>query len=221
MTVPIYDPTERRPIQSRNTRWAEISTQLLVNLGISPNMISLFGMLAAMAAGLAFYYTGITTGLGPRILWFCGGILCQIRLLANLFDGMVAIKRNIASPLGELYNEVPDRVSDAAVLIGVGYSAGGDIAAGYIAALISVFVAYVRAMARSAGVPNDFCGPMAKPQRMAIVTMVAMYMAFSPNSWRLALGEPKVALLLVIVGGAVTALRRLIRAAKFLRGIAK
>jgi len=209
---------ERRPIQSRNTRWAKSTTRFLVKLGVSPNTISLLGMVAAVAAGIAFYSTSITTDFTQRFLWFCGGILCQVRLLCNLFDGMVAVEQNVDSPKGELYNEVPDRVSDAAVFIGLGYSVGGDIAVGYLAALISVFVAYVRAMATSIGAPNDFCGPMAKPQRMAIVTLVAMFLAFSSDSWRLPWGEAKVVLVIVVAGGIVTALRRLGRAAKHLEG---
>ncbi len=216
MTERAYDPQDRRPIQSRNTRWAEAATQFLVNRGISPNSISIFGMVAAVAAGISFYSTDTTAGLGHRALWFCGGVLCQIRLLCNLFDGMVAVKCGIASPKGELYNEVPDRVSDVAVLTGLGYSAGGDVAIGLMAALVSVFVAYVRAAVKSIGAPNDFCGPMAKPQRMALVTLVAVYLTFSPDAWRLSWGEPKMVLVIVALGGIVTALRRLQRAAKYL-----
>ncbi len=221
MTEPSYEPLERRPIQSRNTRWAEAATRRLIALGASPNAISVFGMLAAIAAGAAFFSTSLTTGPAQRALWFCGGVLCQLRLLCNLFDGMVAVERDIASPKGELYNEVPDRVSDSAVFIGLGYAAGGEVVLGCIAALLSVFVAYVRAMAKSIGAPNDFSGPMAKPQRMALATAVAVYMSFSPDSWRLPWGEPKVILVIVILGGVATAARRLVRAAKHLEGIAK
>jgi len=221
MTDPTYDPTDRRPIQSRNTRWAETVTRFLVTRGVSPNAISLFGMFAAVAAGAAFLSTSFATSSTQRVLWFCGGLLCQVRLLCNLFDGMVAIERNTASPIGELYNEVPDRVSDSAVFIGLGYAVGGGVALGWFAALISVFVAYVRAMAKSLGARNDFCGPMAKPQRMALATAVAVYLAFSPDSWRMAWGEAKVVLVLVILGGVVTAIRRLVRAAKRLEGIEK
>lgn len=211
-----YQPIDRRPIQSRNTQWAQAISQLLVNLNLSPNAISLFGMLAAVTAGILFYSTDMVTGIGQRALWFGGGILCQIRLLCNLFDGMVAIKRGIASAQGELYNEIPDRVSDAAVFIGLGYAAGGHITFGYMAALISIFVAYVRATAKSIGAPNDFCGPMAKPQRMALATVVALSMALFPYAWRWPWGQATVVLVVVIVGGMVTALRRLARAAKYL-----
>jgi phosphatidylglycerophosphate synthase len=39
-----------------------------------------------------------------------------------MLDGMVALASCRDSKVGELYNEVPDRVSDAAVFIGVGYA---------------------------------------------------------------------------------------------------
>src|SRR4029079_15179225 len=146
MSEPNYEPLERRPIQSRDTRWARAVTQFLVRVGASPNGISLFGMLAATGAGIAFFATSHTEGLAQRGLWLIGAAFCQVRLLCNLFDGMVAVARKTASLTGELYNEVPDRVSDAAVFIGLGYAASGQLEFGYLAALISVFVAYVRAM---------------------------------------------------------------------------
>jgi phosphatidylglycerophosphate synthase len=207
---------DRRPIKSRDTRWAEAATEGLVNFGVTPNAISVFGMLAAIAAGIMFYWTGITLDPVQRILWFCGGLLCQLRLLCNLFDGMVAVARNSASAQGEIYNEVPDRISDAAILIGLGYSFGGDVILGYVAALTAVFIAYVRAMATSIGAPNDFCGPMAKPQRMAIVTVLALYLAFSPETWRQPWSEVEAVLVIIIVGGLLTSLRRLIRAHRIL-----
>lgn len=216
-----YEPVDRRPIKSRNTRWAEAATQFFVHLNVSPNAISIIGMLAAVTAGSLLYSTQLATGATQRALWLIAGLLCQVRLLCNLFDGMVAIKRGIASPKGELYNEVPDRISDVAVFIGLGYAIGSDITLGYVAALMSVFVAYVRAVIKATGAPNDYAGPMAKPQRMAVATLLAIYMAISPFSWRLSWGEPKLILLIVIVGTSLTAFRRLRRAAIYLERHAK
>ncbi|MEM9643355.1 MAG: CDP-alcohol phosphatidyltransferase family protein [Planctomycetota bacterium] len=215
------DSIDRRPIQSRNARWAQAVSRYLAKLDVSPNAISLFGTLAAVVAGISFQLTSVSADVAQRVFWFIGGVLCQVRLLCNLFDGMVAVERNIASARGELYNEVPDRVSDAAVMIGLGYAAGGDVTTGYLAALVSVFVAYVRAVAKSVGAPNDFCGPMAKPQRMALVTAVAVYLTFSPVAWRLHWGEARIALLIVTTGGILTALRRLVRAVRHLEGGAR
>lgn len=213
MSESTYEPLDRRPIRSRNTRWARATTQFLVRVGVSPNAISLLGMLAALTAGIVFFATNHTAGVAQRCLWLCGAAMCQVRLLCNLFDGMVAVARKSASRTGELYNEVPDRVSDAAVFIGLGYAAGGQPALGYLAALMSVFVAYVRAMASSIGAPNDFCGPIAKPQRMALATILGVYLSLAPEAWRLPWSEVRSVLIVVIAGGIVTATRRLARAA--------
>jgi phosphatidylglycerophosphate synthase len=107
-----------------------------------------------------------------------------MRLLANMFDGMVAIESDRASPIGELFNEVPDRVSDAALLIGLGYARGGHVLLGFTAALLAVFTAYVRAMGKVAGGRQEFCGPMAKPQRMLVVTATALWCGLAPAAWQ-------------------------------------
>jgi len=83
-------------------------------------------MIAAILAGMVFALTDFSESeLLSRSFWLLGGLLCQIRLLCNLFDGMVAIAQNKASPKGELYNEVPDRVSDVTILIGLGFGFAG------------------------------------------------------------------------------------------------
>ncbi len=214
--MPQYDPTDRRPIRSRQSWWAQSATRLLVRLNASPNGISIAGMIAAICAGVALYFTGRLDGVPQRACWFAAGLLCQVRLLCNLLDGMVAVARNIASRKGELYNEVPDRISDSVVFIGLGYAAGSHVALGFLAALVSVLIAYVRVLARSIGAPNDFCGPLAKQQRMALVTALAAYLTFASESWRLAWGEATIVLSLVVLGGVATALRRLRRAATYL-----
>ena len=222
MKGPKYKVADRRPIASRDTRGAQTIAKRLAAAGVAPNAISVFGMVAAIGAGLLFGLTG-EAEFGLRWLWLGGAALVQLRLLCNLFDGMVAVEREIASPLGELYNEVPDRISDVAVLIGVGYAAGGAPTLGCVAAMVALFVAYVRAMDKVAGAPNDFCGPMAKAHRMAVVTVLGLYIAASPATWRLDWGpggawaEAAVALWIIIAGGVLTAIRRLRRAGRALR----
>lgn len=218
-----HDPRDRRPIRARGARWAQFIARRLAATGVSPNSISVFGMLAAVAAGAALALTDVATGFA-RPLWLASAVLIVVRLLANLFDGMVAMEAGKASPTGELYNEVPDRISDAAVLIGAGYATGGSVELGYLAACVALFVAYTRAAAKVAGAPSDFRGPLAKQQRMHVVAIAALFMAVTPSGWRLAWGPDAAwgvmaaALLLVAAGGAFTAARRLRRAARTLGG---
>jgi phosphatidylglycerophosphate synthase len=205
------DETHRRPIAARNLGVTQRVAALLIARGPSPNGISLIGMGAGLAAGLAFAATVWLPG-AAWLSWLIGALGVQARLLANLFDGMVAVGRGVASPVGELYNEVPDRVSDTAVLVGLGVAAG-DVALGLVAALAAMLTAYVRTTARSAGAPSDFSGPMAKQQRMALATAVAVWCALLPADWSGGAWAPWAVLLVIALGSLFTAWRRLARAA--------
>ena len=138
-----------------------------------------------------------------------------------MLDGMVAVEGGKGGPTGELWNEAPDRVADAAIFIGAGFAAGGGVLLGFGAAVAAVFVAYVRALGASVGAGQIFIGPQAKPHRMFVMTLVAVVMAAVPEMRSRAGVEPlplmEVALWFVIAGCVVTSWRRLARIAKFLR----
>ena len=220
MSEPAY-ASERRPITSRDHPLAIRIAGWIARSGLTPNAISTAGMVAGIAAGVAFAFTP-----RPNYGWLCflaAALLMQLRLLANMFDGMVAVQTDLASPVGELFNEVPDRVSDAAIFLGAGYAAGSRPELGYAAAIAALFTAYVRAEGKVAGAHQEFCGPMAKPQRMALMTIAALYAGLGPASlqprsayWP-GMSTVSLALLLVIAGSAITSLRRLHRIGRALR----
>ena len=195
---------DRRPIAARGLRPVVAMAEWLVRWRASPDAISVAGMAAALLAGGAF----------AAGWWLVGAVLVQMRLMANLLDGMVAIGRGVASPVGELFNEVPDRVSDTAVLVGVGLVAG-ELWLGLLAALAAMTTAYVRGVGRGLGLPSDFAGPMAKQQRMAVITALGVACGVLPAAWTV--GWPAAALWLVTVGAFATALRRLWRIARRLQ----
>src|SRR5438034_8251685 len=155
MQVAAMEAMDRRPIATRNRKWAQAATVWLASRNVSPNAISIAGMCACIVAGIAL---GATSIADYRVLWLIAALGAQLRLTANMLDGMVALASGRASKTGELYNEVPDRFSDAAVFIGAGFAWGGNITLGYIATILSIFTAYVRAAGKIAGAPNEFCG---------------------------------------------------------------
>jgi phosphatidylglycerophosphate synthase len=216
-----YQPTERRPIAARRRPIWQHAATWLARRGASPNVISLAGMGCGIAAGAALAATRVGPGW-DRLFWLAGAAFIQLRLLANLLDGMVAVESGRASPVGELYNEVPDRISDAATLVGAGYAVGGDATLGYIAACTALLTAYVRAMGKAAGAPQEYCGPMAKQQRMALLTVVAVYCGITPAAWQPLWGESgrglaAAGLLVIVMGSLLTVVRRLLRIAANLR----
>lgn len=216
--MPNNEEPDRRPLASRELGVSRVVAGRIAATGITPNAISTLGMFAGIAAGVALALTAWIPEQA-RLCWIAGAVLVQMRLLANMFDGMVALETGKNSAVGELFNEVPDRVSDVATLAGLGFAAGSEPIAGLVAACVAVFVAYVRAMGKAAGVAQDFCGPMAKPQRMFFVTVLALWCGLAPVAWQSVggFGLPLWVLWLVIAGGVLTALRRLCRIARELR----
>lgn len=212
----------RRPLTSRDIPFFRALAATAARSGLSPNAISFLSIVFAFCAAAAFAATPHCTGWQLRACWIGAAFFIQMRLLANMLDGMVAVEGGKGGPTGDLWNEAPDRVADAAILIGAGFAAGGGSMLGMGAALAAVFVAYVRALGASVGAGQIFIGPQAKPHRMFVMTVVSLVMVAVPEM-RSAVGvEPlplmEVALWFVIVGSVITSWRRLARIAAFLRG---
>jgi phosphatidylglycerophosphate synthase len=132
-----------------------------VRLGIHPNLISYSSIAASTAAGLCFWQAGAAPGLLiPAVL------LCYLRLWLNMLDGMVALASGTASRTGEIANELPDRVSDVLIFVGVAHSGLCHPAGGYWVAIFALLVAYVGTLGQAVGVQREFSGLMAKPWRM-------------------------------------------------------
>jgi phosphatidylglycerophosphate synthase len=205
---------DRRPLASRDTGWAQAIARRLSATGITPNQISMASMAMAGAAGAAFWLAG-TAASGPRAaLLLVAALFCQLRLLCNLFDGMVAIEGGKQAADGPFWNEFPDRVADILILTGVGYGVGVP-ALGWAAAAFAVLTAYTRELGRNCGLPADFSSPMAKQHRMATITAAALISLLEPL-WRGQNEVLAIALWLVAAGAAVTTLRR---ATNIVRGL--
>jgi len=206
--------SDRRPLSSRDTGWARAVTARLVETSITPNQISMASMAAAALAGAGFWAAGSTDGWLRSGLFVSAALFCQIRLLCNLFDGLVAVEGGRHTADGAFWNEFPDRVADILILVGAGLGAA-EPALGWAAATFAVLTAYVRELGRASGLPADFRGPMAKQHRMALMTAAALAAAFAPL-WPVAGMAVTAALWIVAIGAGLTALRR---AAAAVRGL--
>lgn len=199
----------RRPIRSRNTRWANRTAKWLKDKGFTPNDISLFSIICAEVAGIAFLLAFFYESPWLSILFFIISLIgIQARLICNLLDGMVAVEGGLKSPVGPIYNELPDRISDVIIFLGVGYGLWMFQWAAYLswaAALFSVMTAYIRLLGGSCGLAQKFLGPMAKQQRMAVLTAGCAVSILLPSygNWIL-----YVCLWVITIGSLLTTLRR-------------
>lgn len=115
-------------------------------LGITPNMISLFGV-----AGNLFAAWLITQ---EELVW--AGIVYLVFSALDLVDGAVARATGLASPFGAVFDAVLDRTSEAVVLAACAWyfaerGENWQVAAAYAALFGSIAVSYMRARAEVVG----------------------------------------------------------------------
>ena len=152
----------------------------LVRLGVTPNWLTLFGLVTTLA-GVAVVLT-----VGPRP----GAVVLAVGALADALDGTVARLRGSSSPLGSFYDSVTDRISDAAILGAATWLVREDpvlFAAAVVALAGAQITSYVRAKAEALGW-RATVGIVERPERMAIV-ILGMGLGLLPLAvWLLAVG---------------------------------
>jgi phosphatidylglycerophosphate synthase len=201
-------------LKSRSTAWAAWAAGKLARAGATPNGISAASVLMALIGALAFVTAG-REWIPPWAAWLLAAIFTQLRLICNLLDGMVAIEGGKRSATGAIWNEAPDRFADTVLLIGAGIGCGHPWA-GAAAAWAAVMTAYARSLGAELTGQQDFCGPFAKPQRMAALTAAAL---LSPLQvlWHATPPLLAIALWIIAVGALITTFRRFSRLAANLK----
>ncbi|MDR8018336.1 CDP-alcohol phosphatidyltransferase family protein [Nesterenkonia aerolata] len=213
--------TDRREVPQRSTGWARRAAEALYRLEVTPNQISVGSVLFAAAAAIGLVLSGaVAEHLRPGFL-VMAAVCIPLRLLLNMLDGMLAVEKGMHSPVGDLYNELPDRIADAMLIGAAGYATAGLITVGtvpvydvgvllgFIAAVLAVLTAYVRTLGAAQGVGNFFQGPLPKPLRMWVLVVACL----------LSVGEPVfgipggsvllAAVVLILLGSLSTVLVRL------------
>lgn len=194
------DTTNRRPLASRQNRLIQAAARRLAACSlVTPNRISCAGLVFA-AVGAA-----LLPSAHPAALVACA-VCIQLRLLCNLFDGMVAVEGGRKTPVGEMFNEFPDRIADSLLLIALGYALAWDWL-GWLAALAAAFTAYIRVFGGSLGLPQRFSGPMAKQQRMAVLTAACLIGAWEVSAYGTQFAL-QTALLVIAAGSVLTCFLR-------------
>lgn len=207
---------DRRPIATRESGWAQALAARIARTGLSANAISVLGTGFAAIAAVAL---ALSDGAAWRVWLVVAAAGIQLRLLCNMLDGMVAVEHGRATPVGALYNDVPDRIADTLILVAAGYAVAAgpwNPTLGWACAVMALFTAFVRVLGGALGTPQFFFGPQSKSQRMAVLTGGALLGAAMPSpDWAGRLIT--LALVIVLLGSAVTVVRRVSSIARELR----
>ncbi len=219
----------RRYLRTRERPWAGSVARTLARLGARPNGISILSIVFAAISAAAFWIAG--SGFNRPLFFFIAAAGIQLRLLCNMLDGLLAVEGGFKTKLGDIYNELPDRIADVLILVGAGYSVrfvsltiGGDALGltihgtllGWAAAVLALMTAYVRLLAGSLGAPQRFLGPMAKQHRMFVITVgaLASMVEYIVHQTTFSM---YVVLVIVVAGTFVTVIRRVAALARDLK----
>ncbi|HEX3369367.1 MAG TPA: CDP-alcohol phosphatidyltransferase family protein [Candidatus Cybelea sp.] len=201
---------QRRPLATRERGWAKALAQTLNRAGVAPNAISVASLVFAVGAGIALWSTSESNGITRALELLAAAACIQFRLLCNMLDGMVAVEGGRQTRYGEIFNDMPDRFADVAILVGAGYALSGfswGVQLGWLAATLAVLTAYVRLLGGAMSTRQYFTGPMAKPHRMAVLTVACVLSTLEPLvDWH---GQVLAAgLVVIVIGCLVTLVRR-------------
>ena len=147
------------------TSTLEIITRPLQAL--SPNLITLFGLLASLIAAY-FYLQATSTSI------LLGALLLTISGYFDVADGFVAKKKKATSKFGALLDSVTDRYADAAIIAALILGHLVEPVVGIIALIGFLLVSYVRARAASLGVEMATIGLAERAERLIILILASL-----------------------------------------------
>ena len=99
-----------------------------------------------------------------------------------MLDGMVALAAGTASGRGEIFNDLPDRISDVLIFVGAAHSGWMHPLFGYWAAIFSLGTAYIGVLGQAVGGQREFGGIMSKPWRMVALGLGA-WLTYALDRW--------------------------------------
>ncbi len=172
----MFDGTFRKPVDAA----VRPIGAALRKTGISPDVLTVIGMLTGIAAAVA-------VGSGRLLL---GLVLVILAALPDLLDGAVAKATDTSSQRGAFFDSTVDRVTDTFLLGGIAwYFATDDQFSGQLAMLpfaiagVSSLISYQRAKAESLGIDAKG-GLMERAERIiAICVGLAFSQLLIPILW--------------------------------------
>jgi CDP-diacylglycerol---glycerol-3-phosphate 3-phosphatidyltransferase len=153
---------------------------LLVKLGVTPNIVTTLGFLINILAAVVFVL-GADAPRGDLSYVGWGGFIILFAGLFDMIDGRLARVGKMESSFGALFDSVLDRYSELVMFLGICYYL---VAQNYffsslfafIAMIGSLMVSYVRARAEGLGVDCKG-GLMQRPERILLVGISAILCA--------------------------------------------
>ena len=143
----------------------------LVRSGVSADALTWTALILSALGGGA-----VAMSLKANWLLFFVPLFALVRITLNALDGMVATAAGTARPFGEFFNELSDRLADAAWFTGLGFVVGFPLALGTLAGVL--ITSYAGNAVKAAGGSRVYRGLMGKADRMILLAIAAVVAGF-------------------------------------------
>jgi phosphatidylglycerophosphate synthase len=174
----------------------------LVERRVSPDVVTWAAVPVALSGGICL----ATSATQPALLLVVP-VAAAVRLGLNLIDGMVARQSGATHSLGELWNELADRLADTLFIGGLAFHPAIDPRIALGAVITALLASYIGITARAAGARRQYGGPMSKPGRMGTLAVAAPLTLVTGDPVWLTVGA-----WVIIAGGIVTGVVRVLAA---------
>lgn len=150
----------------------------LVDVGISPNQITLMALMLSAIGGVCVW-----EAIQWPFLLLAVPLILFVRMALNALDGMMAREYQMASPLGEILNEVGDIVSDTCLYLPFIVFAQGRIETILLICLfviLGLICEFSGVLAKSMIQVRRYDGPMGKSDRAFSIGLFSLLLFFWP-----------------------------------------
>lgn len=152
--------------------------RLLIKAGLTPNMVTLIGLLLNIGVAVIFVFGAEESKRGDMSYVGWAGALVLFAGLFDMLDGQVARIGNMSSRFGAMFDSVLDRYSELIMFLGICYYLVShhyflSSLFAFIALIGSMMVSYTRARAEGLGIELK-SGLMQRPERVVLVGISAV-----------------------------------------------
>ncbi|MBU3904659.1 MAG: CDP-alcohol phosphatidyltransferase family protein [Nanoarchaeota archaeon] len=140
-------------------------------IDINPNIITVLAFVAALFAGLFFYYNYI----------YIGVFFVLLNGFFDILDGEIAKRYKRTSKLGDFLDHVFDRFSDIAILLGITLSSYVPEIYGYSLIVMTLLVSYLGTQAQALMLKRNYGGLIGRADRLFLIIIFGLLTVVDSN----------------------------------------
>jgi len=155
-------------LKQRAQSWLTSEAAMLNKLGLTPNHVSILGLILALLSAITYWQWKI-----HPFLLILAPLLMLVSGLFDALDGTIARIYGEATKFGGFFDSLLDRYADAVIICGIILGGLTETTWGLAALMGSMLVSYARARAEAAGVKMESVGLAERAERIVILSIAS------------------------------------------------